>query len=67
MKNLKSALVAGIAAASAVAGSANAAAIDTTATVTAITDSVTAVGAIGVAVLGVYVAIKTYKWVRRAM
>lgn len=66
MRNLKSAMVAGIAAASAVAGSASAA-VDTTATTTAITDAVTAVGLIGVAVLGVYVAIKTYKWVRRAM
>ena len=48
------------------AGSASAA-IDVTSTVTAINDTLTPIGLIGAAVLAVYVALKAYKWVRRAM
>ncbi len=43
------------------------AAVDVSDTVTAITGALTPIGAIGIAVLGVLVAIKVYKWVRRAM
>ncbi len=43
------------------------AAVDVTATVSEITAALTPIGAIGIAVLGVLVAIKVYKWVRRAM
>ena len=48
-------------------GVANAAAPDVTATVTAIGEAVAPIGLIGIATLAVIVAIKTYKWVRRAM
>lgn len=44
-----------------------AAAPDVSATVTAIGEAVTPIGLIGGAVLGVLVAVKIYKWVRRAM
>lgn len=42
-------------------------AVDVTGVVSAINDTIGPVGAIGAAVLLVLVAIKTYKWVRRAM
>lgn len=54
-------------AASALALPASAAAVDVTAVTTAISDTLTPIGAIGAGVLLVIVAIKTYKWVRRAM
>jgi len=41
--------------------------IDVSATVTSITDTLGPIGLIGTAVLGVIVAIKAFKWVRRAM
>lgn len=44
-----------------------AAAPDVTATVADITAALTPIGLIGVAVLGVLVAVKIYKWVRKAM
>lgn len=44
-----------------------AAAPDVSATVTAIGEATTPIGLIGIASLGVLVAIKVYKWVRRAM
>jgi hypothetical protein len=49
------------------AGSASAAAIDVTAVTAAISDTLTPVGLIGAGVLLVLVAVKTYKWIRRAM
>jgi hypothetical protein len=49
------------------AGNAAAAAIDVSTVTTAISDQLAPVGLIGVAVLGLLVAIKAYKWVRRAM
>lgn len=42
-------------------------AVDVSATVTSITDQLTPIGLLGVAVLGIIVAIKAFKWVRRAM
>lgn len=48
-------------------GSASAAAVDVTAVTTAISDTLTPIGAIGAGVLLVIVAVKTYKWIRRAM
>lgn len=48
------------------AGAANAA-IDTTAAVASITDVNTAVLAIGVAVFGVAVSVKLYKWLRQGL
>lgn len=41
--------------------------VDVTGVVSAINDAITPIGAIGAAVLLVLVAIKVYKWVRRAM
>src|SRR5690606_21192907 len=41
--------------------------VDVSATVAAIGDALGPIGQIGIAVLGVLVAIKVYKWVRRAM
>ena len=54
-------------AALATAGSAFAAAPDVTGVVTAIGEATTPIAAIGGATLLVIVAIKVYKWVRRAM
>lgn len=44
-----------------------AAAIDVTATVTDIGAQLVPIGLIGAAIMGVYLAIKAYHWVRRAM
>ncbi len=44
-----------------------AAAVDVTGVVTEISGAIAPIGLIGAAVLLVLVAIKTYKWVRRAM
>ncbi|MEO7702916.1 MAG: major capsid protein [Opitutus sp.] len=41
--------------------------VDVTSVVTSITGALVPIGSIGLAVLGVLVAIKIYKWVRRAM
>jgi hypothetical protein len=41
--------------------------VDVTSTVTSITDQLAPIGLIGGAVLGVFVALKGYKWVRRAL
>jgi len=49
------------------AASSYAAAVDVTATVTTIGEQLVPIGLIGVAVLGVFVAIKAFKWVRGAM
>lgn len=46
---------------------ASAAAVDVTATVTDIGAQLVPIGLIGVAVLGVFVAVKAFKWVRRAL
>jgi hypothetical protein len=46
---------------------ARAAAVDVTTTVTDITAQLTPIGLIGVAVLGIFVAVKGYKWVRKAL
>jgi coat protein B len=50
-----------------VSGAALAAAPDVTGVVTSIGDVMTPVSAIGAAVLTLFVGIKTFKWVRRAM
>ena len=49
------------------AAAANAAAVDVTAVVTDIGAQIAPITAIGGAVLTVYVAIKAFKWVRRAL
>jgi uncharacterized membrane protein len=68
MNSSKNLALAGLATAGALAmGSASAAAIDVTAVTTAISETLTPIGAVGLGVLAVLVAIKTYKWVRRAM
>ena len=46
---------------------ANAAAIDVTATVADITAQLAPIGLVGAAVMGVFLALKAYHWVRRAM
>lgn len=46
---------------------AQAAAIDVAATVTDIGAQLVPIGLIGAAIMGVYLAIKAYHWVRRAM
>lgn len=46
---------------------ASAAAVDVTATVTDIGAQLVPIGLIGVAVLGVFVAVKAFKWVRKAL
>jgi hypothetical protein len=56
-----------IAAGAALATSANAAAIDVAAVVTDIGAQVAPITAIGGAVLLVFVAVKAFKWVRRAL
>jgi hypothetical protein len=48
-------------------GSANAAAVDVTTVTAAIAETLTPIGLIGAGVLLVLVAVKTYKWIRRAM
>ena len=50
-----------------VAGAANAAAVDVSAVVTDIASQAAPIAAIGAAVLLVYVGIKAFKWVRRAL
>ena len=50
-----------------VAGAANAAAVDVTAVVTDIAAQAAPIAAIGSSVLLVYVGIKAFKWVRRAL
>ncbi len=50
-----------------VAGAANAAAVDVGAVVTDIAAQAAPIAAIGAAVLLVYVGIKAFKWVRRAL
>ena len=64
-KNLNRSLVA--IAATAGTAAANAAAVDVTAVVTDIGAQIAPITAIGGAVLTVYVAIKAFKWVRRAL
>jgi hypothetical protein len=51
----------------AAAGAANAAAVDVAATVTDIGAQLVPIGLIGAAVLGIFVAVKGFKWVRRAL
>jgi hypothetical protein len=46
---------------------ASAAAIDVTTTVADITGNLAPIGLVGAAVLGVFVALKAYKWIRRAL
>lgn len=67
MKNHLKKLGLSAAALATVAGNAAAAPVDVTSVTTAISDTLTPIGAIGAGVLLVLVAIKTYKWVRRAM
>ena len=50
-----------------VAGAANAAAVDVSAVVTDIAAQAAPIAAIGAAVLLIYVGIKAFKWVRRAL
>lgn len=50
-----------------VAGAANAAAVDVSGVVTDIAAQAAPIAAIGAAVLLVYVGIKAFKWVRRAL
>lgn len=50
-----------------VAGAANAAAVDVSSVVTDIAAQAAPIAAIGAAVLLVYVGIKAFKWVRRAL
>lgn len=50
-----------------VAQPSSAAAVDVSAVTSAISDTITPIGLIGSGVLLVFVAVKTYKWIRRAM
>ena len=50
-----------------VVGSANAAAIDVSAVVTEIGAQTAAIGSIGSAVLLIFVAVKAFQWVRKAL
>lgn len=59
--------IAAVAAMGLVSVSSFAAGVDVTSTVTAIGDQLAPIGLIGAAVLGVFVALKGYKWVRRAL
>ena len=63
--NAKTATV--IALGTAGASSANAAAVDVTAVVTDIGAQATPIGLIGAAVLLIYVGVKAFQWVRRAL
>jgi len=56
-----------VAVSSTVAMAAPGAAVDVTDTVGTIANQLVPIGLIGAAVLGVVVAIKAYKWIRRAM
>lgn len=47
--------------------SATSTAVDVAATVTSIGDQLVPIGLVGAAVLGVIVAVKAFKWVRRAL
>lgn len=51
----------------AVSALSQAAAVDVTTTVADITANLAPIGLIGAAVLGVAVALKAYKWIRRAL
>lgn len=64
MKYAKNAFLLALAAG---ATASQAAAIDVTATVTDIGAQLVPIGLIGAAIMGVYLAIKAYHWVRRAM
>lgn len=66
MNGSKTAAVLGGSALALAAGAANAA-VDVAAVTTEISGALAPIGAIGAGVLLVLVAIKTYKWVRRAM
>ena len=64
----KNVIVAVLAAGSlALVGGAQAAAVDVSATVTDIGAQLVPIGLIGIAVLGIFVAVKAFKWVRRAL
>ena len=66
--NTQTARIAAIAAAAALAaGGANAAAVDVAAVVTDIGDQAAPIGLIGAAVLLIYVGVKAFQWVRKAL
>jgi hypothetical protein len=66
-KLLRLAALSGALASSAGAFAQSTGAVDVTSTVSTISAQLTPIAAVGGAVLGVIVAIKAYKWVRRAM
>lgn len=66
-KQVKTHVLALVPASFLVAGAANAAAVDVAAVVTDIGAQAAPIAAIGSAVLLVYVGIKSFKWVRRAL
>jgi len=41
--------------------------MDTTSVLATITTSLTAIGVVGAAIMGIHVALKTFKWVRAAL
>ena len=59
--------LAGVGAMTVMANQAFAAAVDVSGTVTTIGEQLVPIGLIGVAVLGVFVAVKAFKWVRRGI
>ena len=65
--NLQTLRYAALASAAALAGAANAAAIDVTAITTDIGAQAAPVAALGAAVLLLFVGIKAFKWVRKAL
>lgn len=67
MRKLFAPLFAVLALALGIAAPASAAGIDVTSVVTTISDQLTPIGLVGAAVLSLIVAIKAYKWVRRAL
>ena len=66
MKNLYRGAMGAVALAGASLASATSTAVDVTATVTSIADQLVPIGLIGTAVLAVIVAVKAFKWIRRA-
>ena len=67
LKQVKTYALALVPASFLVAGAANAAAVDVSGVVTDIAAQAAPIAAIGAAVLLVYVGIKAFKWVRRAL
>jgi uncharacterized membrane protein len=61
------AAVIGAAMASSAMAQSSSGAVDVTSTVSTISAQLTPIGLVATAILGVFVAIKAYKWVRRAL